>query len=438
MSWLFFLFWLVALVIAARFRPTWATLAVIIGSPLYLLRTDILGIPTTALELGIYALAIIFVINWVRQHWLAAKLLNFYNLFKPYRWPLLLWLGFTLISAVLSPEWRLSFGILKGWFFDPLLLVLLLTSLADRSDVINFRDLAAYGLTGAALIITIYGFYDYFWGYTFETGRLDAFYTSPNYAAMFLTPVLFISLGLLWQHWQSRRRLLCLLSTALILLALALTGSFGGYAAGLVGLLVGAALVPMNSLKRLTAVLVIILISASLLASGLIDVRGHYNQFFKISSWQIRAQLWQAGFVLTTEQPIWGVGLGRFQRELPRLVAPQGTLSLPADLLQFHLPHNLYLTISSESGGIALLGFLWFAAWWLWRNYRAYKSSPQPLLWAALAALAVMLIHGLVDTPYFKNDLSLLWWLVILLGLRPATKEVSQNSSISKSYPLTD
>ncbi|MBI5465702.1 MAG: hypothetical protein HY974_00220, partial [Candidatus Kerfeldbacteria bacterium] len=92
--------YLLAVAVLAVYRPAWASLGIIVGSPLYLLRTEILGIPTTALELGIYALAIIFAINWLRQHWLAAKLLNFYNLFKPYRWPLLLWLGFTLISAV--------------------------------------------------------------------------------------------------------------------------------------------------------------------------------------------------------------------------------------------------------------------------------------------------------------------------------------------------
>ena len=31
--------------------------------------------------------------------------------------------------------------------------------------------------------------------------------------------------------------------------------------------------------------------------------------------------------------------------------------------------------------------------------------------------MVVLLVHGLVDTPYFKNDLSVLFWLIIGLGI---------------------
>jgi len=36
------------------------------------------------------------------------------------------------------------------------------------------------------------------------------------------------------------------------------------------------------------------------------------------------------------------------------------------------------------------------------------------------AAMIVLLVHGLVDTPYFKNDLSVLFWLIIGLGIAEA------------------
>ena len=32
-----------------------------------------------------------------------------------------------------------------------------------------------------------------------------------------------------------------------------------------------------------------------------------------------------------------------------------------------------------------------------------------------MAALSAILIHGLVDTPYFKNDLSIIFWVLIAL-----------------------
>ena len=35
----------------------------------------------------------------------------------------------------------------------------------------------------------------------------------------------------------------------------------------------------------------------------------------------------------------------------------------------------------------------------------------------AMASMAALLVHGLVDVPYFKNDLALLFWIIYALGL---------------------
>ena len=86
-------------------------------------------------------------------------------------------------------------------------------------------------------------------------------------------------------------------------------------------------------------------------------------------------------------------------------------------LINFHLPHNLYLTIVSESGIIALFGFLWFVGLWLWRGAKQYTITRDPILLGALCAMLVILVHGLVDTPYFKNDLSVLFWMIVVIGI---------------------
>ncbi len=31
--------------------------------------------------------------------------------------------------------------------------------------------------------------------------------------------------------------------------------------------------------------------------------------------------------------------------------------------------------------------------------------------------MTALLIHGLVDVPYFKNDLAMLFWIIYALGL---------------------
>ena len=50
-----------------------------------------------------------------------------------------------------------------------------------------------------------------------------------------------------------------------------------------------------------------------------------------------------------------------------------------------------------------------------WRGWRAGIPSWRPLQLGVLLALMGIIVHGLVDVPYFKNDLSLEFW--VLLGL---------------------
>jgi len=45
------------------------------------------------------------------------------------------------------------------------------------------------------------------------------------------------------------------------------------------------------------------------------------------------------------------------------------------------------------------------------------KKDSQILILALLASMVTILIHGLVDTPYFKNDLSILFWLIVGLTI---------------------
>lgn len=46
---------------------------------------------------------------------------------------------------------------------------------------------------------------------------------------------------------------------------------------------------------------------------------------------------------------------------------------------------------------------------------------------AALASMAALLVHGLVDVPYFKNDLAVLFWILISLSI--STQLLSNSAS---------
>ncbi|MFN3301860.1 MAG: O-antigen ligase family protein, partial [Patescibacteria group bacterium] len=83
-------------------------------------------------------------------------------------------------------------------------------------------------------------------------------------------------------------------------------------------------------------------------------------------------------------------------------------------------PHNLFLAIWTELGIFGLIVFLFIL-------FQFFKSGLQKLkienlktiknnnllIISILSAMVTILIHGLVDTPYFKNDLSVLFWLIV-------------------------
>jgi O-antigen ligase len=105
------------------------------------------------------------------------------------------------------------------------------------------------------------------------------------------------------------------------------------------------------------------------------------------------------------DHPLFGVGLSGF----PIVVKPyhhaQGV-----EIFQY--PHNLVLATWSEIGLMGLIGFILVLIWFFRRAYKLHATRYTLLLAAAMVAI---LVHGLVDVPYFKNDLSMLIWLLIFL-----------------------
>jgi O-antigen ligase len=90
----------------------------------------------------------------------------------------------------------------------------------------------------------------------------------------------------------------------------------------------------------------------------------------------------------------------------------------PTHIDRFIYPHNIVLTFWSETGLLGLAAFAWImvaASLMAWRGWRVSEPRWRPFEVGVLLALVAVLVHGLVDVPYFKNDLSLEFWA--LLGL---------------------
>ena len=74
-----------------------------------------------------------------------------------------------------------------------------------------------------------------------------------------------------------------------------------------------------------------------------------------------------------------------------------------------------------EAGLIGLAIFFWLLTvtfgqgWRQLQHMRDHQSVQAYWLIAALATMAGMLVHGLVDTIWYRPQVSILWWLMLAL-----------------------
>jgi len=78
----------------------------------------------------------------------------------------------------------------------------------------------------------------------------------------------------------------------------------------------------------------------------------------------------------------------------------------------FLYPHNIVLTIWSELGLLGLIAAGLLLAWFA-KQLLARRDSIAVML---ASSMVIILIHGLVDVPYFKNDLAVIFWMLLVFA----------------------
>ena len=132
----------------------------------------------------------------------------------------------------------------------------------------------------------------------------------------------------------------------------------------------------------------------------------HFSQRSSLSS---RIMIWKATEKMLLQNPILGIGPGNFQVKYLSLQAyfpPYLEWAVPQ-------PHNVFLAFWLQSGLIGLVGFLLllsFIFYQLLKKNQLKKISPELLLFSFFLYI---ILHGLVDTPFWKNDLSFLFWVYL-------------------------
>lgn len=381
----------------------WALAVTVACMPLYVVRYRIGPIPTTLLEdLILITVALYATGRFQMRQW------------RPTRTSLEIPIALLLVAGIagiaISPDHVGALGIYRAYFIEPIVLFYIAVDLLHTPR--DFRVL----LLGFAIGSTVFGLMNLgAWAIALGTHAAihtgdapEALYTSPNAVAMFLEPPLAIAAAFALYADDRRDRRFALACFAVLLPALFFTLSRAGWLTLTVLALV--AVITMAN-RRMKAVL----LGGTLIGAFAVAQIPYVQQRlarqldpnFNFNTFEGRVQIWSDTLHMLRDHPILGAGL----RGYTQVMAPYLT---PPRIPELY-PHNIYLAMWSELGLLGLAAFAALLGILLWRGWRGFYRAhdfSRPLLWGTSAAFVAIAVHGGFDTPYFKNDLAVEFWMV--------------------------
>jgi O-antigen ligase len=369
--------------------------------PAYLIRFDIFGMPTNVLEA---AISLIFILWIFEKGYQDVSVDPFKKYFIP---SALIFFGLVL-SILVNKNYTVGLGIIKSWFLFPIMFVFLARQAVKKENILNIF----FALYFSAFFVSLTAMFYLMSGNLTYDGRLQGFFNSPNYLAMYLAPALIVlqvkSLKFPPKANQPlAEKIIFLISGLIILTTFYFTYSYAAWIAVVLSLIVVTIFKNKKVIKNKTIVMlllmIILLFAVQANSEKLLNLKS-YNR----SSLDSRMMIWRSAGKILEENWVFGVGPGNFQYkylEYQKYYPPYLEWAVPH-------PHNLYLAFWLYGGILSLAGFIWLVGIWLKETTKKRDSAVK---FVALGIMAYILIHGLADTTYFKNDLAILFWLNFLV-----------------------
>jgi putative inorganic carbon (hco3(-)) transporter len=270
--------------------------------------------------------------------------------------------------------------------------------------------------------------------------RVFSYLGNPNLLAAYLLPMIALSVAAIFVWRKGMPKALAVFITGINLACLYFTQSRGGWL-GLVGASAVFLLLSYlwwretlpNFWKRW--LLPIIFGGAGLLfVAGFLFVEPLRIRVMSIfagredSSNNFRINVWEGVKKMIRDRPIIGIGPGNsaFNKIYPLYMSPKYS-ALSA--------YSIYLEICVETGLIGFSCFLWFLIVTISHGVREIIALRKGLnfqgFWvmAAIAGMSGLLVHGFVDTVWYRPQISTLWWFLVAII-------ASQYSYLVKTNPL--
>ncbi len=374
-------------------------------APTYIVRWHLSFYPSTLLEDAIGLTVVAFAIeSWRMRASVAWR--------TAFTWPAALFLLAGAIDVAVPPDHRAALGIYRAYLVEPIAFFFVLVNVVRtpvQASLVGAGLAVAgtvVGVANSAVILNALRHHVY---NVADTPPV-VIYTNANDIALFLVPLIAMagSLALFSQHRPTRLGAVAFLIVAVP--STLISFSRGGYLA-LAGVAIGLALVHRRRWLLISAagVAAIVLILIPPITQRIGDELAFANPKNTLVG---RSRLWEATLQMLQHHVPFGAGLSGFSKA----IAPYWNATNPD---RFIYPHNFVLTFWSETGLLGLAAFIWILVTGFvigWRGWKSADAGWRPLGLGLVLAFVAVFLHGLVDVPYFKNDLALEFWAIVGLG----------------------
>lgn len=378
-------------------RPLWAVAGILLCLPSYLIRATFGGLPFNVLD----------VLVWTTFFGVAFHI-GFKFSWHSWFYPCLLFVAAGVVGVLVAPSLWEALGQFKSVVLEPVIVFVLLINVMkteeDRELILNSLILSG----GVLALVTIV---QYFWGYgipdpwqLITARRATAWFGYPNAVGLYLAPIFGLALGKSifsrishhWSWWLSA------LTAALIPGAVWASHTDGAAMAIVASILVFGLFTKQRWWWVVGGALSLglaLAMPATREALLLQDVSG-----------DVRRALWEGTWRLLQARPLTGTGLAGFPYwyDLYRNASH-------VELLLY--AHNMFLDFWLQMTVLGLLAWGWIELRFFYLLKPVKRVFKDPILLACAASMVGLLVYGLVDVPYFKNDLAVLFWAIVGLAV---------------------
>lgn len=365
--------------------------------PAYLIRWRVGMFPTSALEVFLFLTVAVWFwerrLNGVREGW---------QRMDAWCRPTVAWLFVTLAAVLVAPSWWHALGLWRAYVLEPLVVFLMIADMVrEQKDADGLRRnvfLIAIFLAAWAAIQFATGFgIPHPWDVPISLGRrATGPFPYPNALALFIVPVAVYAFA----SWMQKMRALELIAWTSGLAAILLAKSDGGLVAMMAAMWIA---IMLRRRTRLFGTVCVMIALALIWFVPFLHASVLRELSFQGWSGKVRLILWKETWLMLKDHWFFGAGFGAY----PSVIAPYHRATF---IEIFQYPHNILLNLWSEVGLLGIAAFAWIVATWAHVANRLARSRTFAFL-----PVFALLVHGLVDVPYFKNDLAVLFWILAAL-----------------------